>query len=94
MLTALSDTFKNKPDNVAGNVKALRAGLAENARPAGGEALTTTALDIAAGSLLRMIDSKNGGTQGAPKFPQTALFEMLWRGYCRRGDESMDAPFC
>ncbi|HEY1722600.1 MAG TPA: thioredoxin domain-containing protein [Magnetospirillaceae bacterium] len=89
VLTALSDTFTNKPDNVAGNVEALRVGLAENARPSGGEALTNTALDIAAGSLLRMIDPKNGGTQGAPKFPQTGLFEMLWRGYCRRGEESM-----
>jgi uncharacterized protein YyaL (SSP411 family) len=89
VLAALADTFSNKPESVAGNVKALRAGLAENAQPTSGEALTTTALDIAAGSLLRMIDGKNGGTQGAPKFPQTALFEMLWRGYWRRGDETM-----
>ena len=28
----------------------------------------------------------NGGTRGAPKFPQAALFELLWRAGLRTGE--------
>ncbi len=89
VLHALADSFNNKPDSVKSNVAALRAALADHSKPTAGEMITRAALDIAAGALLRMIDGKNGGTQGAPKFPQTALFELLWRAYWRTGDESM-----
>ena len=33
-----------------------------------------------------MFDAVNGGLRGAPKFPQPAILEMLWRAGSRRGD--------
>ena len=43
-------------------------------------------LDQAVRGLARQIDPSHGGLQGAPKFPQSSLFEMLWRGYLRSQD--------
>ncbi|HEY4738098.1 MAG TPA: thioredoxin domain-containing protein, partial [Xanthobacteraceae bacterium] len=40
----------------------------------------------AARQLGGLIDPVNGGTRGAPKFPQAALFECLWRAGLRTGD--------
>ena len=34
-----------------------------------------------------LIDPVNGGTRGAPKFPQAALFELLWRAGLRTGEQ-------
>ena len=36
-------------------------------------------MDRAANGIARAIDPQNGGLRGAPKFPQCALFELLWR---------------
>ena len=33
-----------------------------------------------------MFDPVNGGLRGAPKFPQPAILEMLWRAGLRTGD--------
>ena len=43
-------------------------------------------LDKAAQQLGGIIDPVNGGTRGAPKFPQAALFELLWRAGLRTGE--------
>jgi uncharacterized protein YyaL (SSP411 family) len=43
-------------------------------------------LDSAARQVGNMIDSVHGGIRGAPKFPQCALLEMLWRAGVRTGD--------
>ena len=40
----------------------------------------------AARQLGGIIDPVNGGTRGAPKFPQAALFELLWRAGLRTGE--------
>src|SRR5262249_51478920 len=36
-------------------------------------------LDRVANGVARAIDLTHGGLRGAPKFPQAALFELLWR---------------
>src|SRR6202051_3318154 len=41
----------------------------------------------AAGQLGGIIDPVNGAPRGAPKFPQAALFELLWRGGLRNGEK-------
>ncbi len=40
-------------------------------------------LDRAANGIARAIDLTHGGLQGAPKFPQCAIFELLWRAGAR-----------
>ncbi len=48
-------------------------------------------LDKAADQLLGLMDLERGGTQGAPKFPQTGLFECLWRTGLRTGTDRFTA---
>jgi hypothetical protein len=60
--------------------------LAAGARPAGTVTIGRTELDNAARQLGGLIDPVNGGTRGAPKFPQAALFECLWRAGLRGGE--------
>ena len=43
-------------------------------------------LDAAAAQVGNMFDPVNGGLRGAPKFPQPAILEMLWRAGLRSGD--------
>jgi uncharacterized protein YyaL (SSP411 family) len=88
VLTALADAFRAKSGAVMNNVQALRRALADHATPQPGAPITAAALDIAAGAIVRMIDARHGGTQGAPKFPQVALFALLWRAHWRTGDEA------
>jgi uncharacterized protein YyaL (SSP411 family) len=60
--------------------------LAAAARPAGMATIGRAELDNAARQLGGLIDPVNGGTRGAPKFPQSSLFECLWRAGLRTGE--------
>ena len=62
------------------------ARLADKARPAGRVTLGLKELDAAAAQVGNMFDPVNGGLRGAPKFPQPAILEMLWRAGLRSGD--------
>ncbi|MDQ0313732.1 thioredoxin domain-containing protein [Amorphus orientalis] len=83
VLEAIADTFHSEPNTIATNRDALRQRL--NSRPSKGPELNPGVLDQAVQQLFSILDPVNGGTQGAPKFPNAMLFEMLWRGYCRSG---------
>ena len=60
--------------------------LAATARKPGTVTIGVAELDNAARQLGGIIDPVNGGTRGAPKFPQAALFELLWRAGLRNGE--------
>jgi uncharacterized protein YyaL (SSP411 family) len=79
VLGELSRLFAEEPDRIAKNRNALMERLAERARPAGKVVVGLAELDRAANGIARAIDPQNGGLRGAPKFPQCALFELLWR---------------
>ncbi len=66
--------------------RALMARLAESARPQGRVVIGRAELDRAAQQLGGIIDPVNGGTRGAPKFPQPMLLEFLWRAGQRTGE--------
>jgi uncharacterized protein YyaL (SSP411 family) len=61
--------------------------LAEKARPAGKVVVGEAELDRLANGIARAIDLTHGGLQGAPKFPQCAIFELLWRAGLRAPHE-------
>ena len=65
---------------------ALLARLADKARPAGKVTIGLKELDAAAMQVGNMFDPLNGGLRGAPKFPQPAILEMLWRAGLRTND--------
>jgi hypothetical protein len=83
VLREISRIFREEPDKIERNRTALMQRLETAARPAGSVTLGRAELDNAARQLAGLIDPVNGGTRGAPKFPQAALFELLWRAGTR-----------
>ena len=86
ILHEVSRLFREEPEKIEQNRAALLARLAEKARPAGKVTVGTAELDAAASQIGNMFDPVNGGLRGAPKFPQPAMLEMLWRAGTRTGD--------
>jgi uncharacterized protein YyaL (SSP411 family) len=85
MLTEVARLFREEPDKIEQNRAFIMAHLAE--KPAGeGVILDGALLDRAGERLLQLMDADNGGTSGAPKFPQGTLLEFLWRAGGRSGD--------
>src|SRR5256885_4660028 len=79
VLREIARLFREEPDRIGKNRDALMARLAEKARPEGKVMVGLSELDRVASGIARAIDTQNGGLRGAPKFPQCALFELLWR---------------
>jgi hypothetical protein len=86
VLREVARLFREEPAKIEQNRKALMQRLDDRARPEGRPVIGARELDNAARQLGNMIDGVNGGLRGAPKFPQAALFEMLWRAGERTGD--------
>src|SRR5262245_50135501 len=86
VLREVARLFREEPQKIERNRAALMEGLAAAARPAGAVTIGRAELDAAARQLGGIIDPVNGGTRGAPKFPQAALFELLWRAGLRTGE--------
>ena len=78
--------FREEPGRIEQNRTALLSRLAEKARPAGKVTIGLKELDAAAMQIGNMFDPINGGLRGAPKFPQPAILEMLWRAGLRTND--------
>jgi uncharacterized protein YyaL (SSP411 family) len=83
----LARLFREEPHRIDQNRSALLARLAISSRSEGRTTLSPADLDSAAAQLGRMIDPSNGGLRGAPKFPQCAVLENLWRAGLRRNDQ-------
>ena len=86
ILREVARLFREEPGKIEQNRAALLARLADKARPAGEVTIGLTELDAAAGQIGNMFDPVNGGLRGAPKFPQPAILEMLWRAGMRSND--------
>ena len=86
VLETVSRVFRDEPERLRENVEAIRGGLARLSRAPGGADIGRSELDDAARALLGMTDTALGGLRGAPKFPQTPIFEALWRAWLRTGD--------
>jgi uncharacterized protein YyaL (SSP411 family) len=86
VLREIARLFREEPQKIEQNRAALMERLAATARRPGVATIGQAELDNAARQLGGIIDPVNGGTRGAPKFPQTALFELLWRAGLRTGE--------
>ena len=86
VLQEIARLFREEPAKIERNRAALMERLAAAVRPAGTATIGRAELDSAARQLGGLIDPVNGGTRGAPKFPQAALFECLWRAGLRTGE--------
>jgi hypothetical protein len=86
ILREVARLFREEPQKIETNRAALLARLADKARPAGKVTIGAAELDTIAAQIGNMFDPVNGGLRGAPKFPQGAILEMLWRTGLRSGD--------
>ncbi|HVV60168.1 MAG TPA: thioredoxin domain-containing protein [Pseudolabrys sp.] len=86
VLREVARLFREEPQKIEKNRAALLARLADRARPANRIVIGLKELDAAAGQFGNMFDGINGGLRGAPKFPQPAILELLWRAGLRTGD--------
>jgi uncharacterized protein len=86
VLREVARLFREEPERIEQNRAALLARLADKARPAGKVTIGLRELDGAAMQIGNMFDRINGGLRGAPKFPQPAILEMLWRAGMRTND--------
>jgi uncharacterized protein YyaL (SSP411 family) len=87
VLRQVHKAYHAERDNVARNAAAITTALnAQGARPGD---LPGDLLESAASDLLALVDKTHGGLQGAPKFPQPASFELLWRAFLRSGKAAL-----
>ena len=86
VLREVSRLFREEPSRIEQNRAALLARLSDKARPAGKVTVGLKELDAGAMQIGNMFDRINGGLRGAPKFPQPAILEMLWRAGLRTND--------
>ncbi|ODS01167.1 thymidylate kinase [Methyloceanibacter methanicus] len=89
VLRTVSHTFHEAPQKVRSNADALSARL-KPAHPKGETVpLTEATLQDWTRRFLQAVDPSTGGMRGAPKFPQTQFFALLWRAGLRYGTESL-----
>jgi uncharacterized protein YyaL (SSP411 family) len=87
VLHEVARIFRDEPGKVAQNRDALAARLAHRTRIEDPVNIGISELDEAAASIARATDPVNGGLRGAPKFPQCAMLEFLWRAGARTRDD-------
>lgn len=89
VLEGVAHTFNRDPGKVRHNVERLREALQHMARSPGPMGLDMEVVELGAEQCLRLIDLEDGGTAGAPKFPQPGLFRFLWHSYLRSGEQRL-----
>ena len=87
VLREVARLFHEEPHKIQQNSDALMQRLSQKAQISGRVDITRVQLDNFAMQVARLIDTTNGGLRGAPKFPQCALFEFLWRAGLRGTDD-------
>jgi uncharacterized protein YyaL (SSP411 family) len=93
VLREVARLFREEPQRIEQNRSALMQRLSDKARPEGKVVVGRTQLDQFAMQLARAIDPSHGGLRGAPKFPQAAMFEFLWRAGERNKGNDSQAPY-
>ena len=83
VLKTVATAFHNEPNRIAHNTKIVREGLSKAASSEAGADLTLEQLNNIAPQVINFIDQVDGGLCGSPKFPNTPVFELLWRAGSR-----------
>jgi uncharacterized protein len=88
ILTSVADAYRTKRGSVVQSAAAIREqvyGAAARARPTG--SLGVPLLERAYRGIAQQYDMKEGGFEGAPKFPQPMAFDFVLRYWRRTGTD-------
>jgi uncharacterized protein YyaL (SSP411 family) len=85
VLNTVARAYREEPDKVRNNADAITARLKPSQPQGAGAQINDMTLSNLARRFLAAVDPVNGGMRGAPKFPQTQFFELLWRAGLRYG---------
>ncbi|MBX2832329.1 MAG: thioredoxin domain-containing protein [Rhodospirillales bacterium] len=86
VLKTVSKIYTEKPDDVRHNVTQISNALIKMNSAATGSVPSLNMIDRCGHGCLQIMDGENGGTSGAPKFPQPSLLALLWRTGIRTND--------
>lgn len=92
VLREISRLYHDEPERILKNRDAIKQHLAKIDRSDGGT-LHPNDLDHIGLRLVELIDTENGGLQGAPKFPNPPILEYLYRYARRTGNEEAKKRF-
>jgi uncharacterized protein len=92
VLRELAKLFREAPDRIEQNRQALMQRLETHSRATGAVTIGNAELDRVATHLVEAFDPAHGGLKGAPKFPQAAIFEFVWRAGLRARPPEAAAP--
>ena len=87
VLREVSRLFREEPSKIGQNRDALMERLEAKARPVGKVVIGSADLNQLALQIGGAFDPKHGGLRGAPKFPNAALYELVWRAGLRTGED-------
>jgi uncharacterized protein YyaL (SSP411 family) len=90
ILGAISDAYANKRDELLENSQKVVDSIREQSTPRKNEGSVDESLIF--GSFTHLVgnaDLENGGSQGAPKFPQPMIYELLLRYWKRTGSKQV-----
>ena len=86
VLREVARIYTTEPAKISQNREALLQRLSARTQAENPQAIGTAELTSIAGSIARATDPVHGGLRGAPKFPQCAMVEFLWRAGARTHD--------
>ncbi len=89
ILGSIAETFHRQVDGIKDAAQTIKEAMEQLARPEGGGGLEMDLLDRTAALCLSAVDPVEGGSMGAPKFPQVPFFTFLWRSSKRLHSEAM-----
>ena len=87
VLKTVAETFRGDPGRIKKNIEIIGRELSKPAPSGGDGSLSLAHLDGLAPKIVPIIDPVAGGLDGAPKFPNTPILELLWRAGARLGRE-------
>ncbi len=79
VLKEVARIYHEESDKVTHNAQLLRKALEPRSAAGETDPISMDTIQDLAGKIAGVIDPVNGGLQGAPKFPNTSIFALLWR---------------
>ncbi|MCK5444927.1 MAG: thioredoxin domain-containing protein, partial [Rhodospirillaceae bacterium] len=90
LLQRVAKVFQTEPEKAQENATAIVGALKQRSAQVGSDNLSLELIEASGDAALSMIDTFEGGTLGAPKFPQAPLFSYLWQVSQKTGNAELE----